>query len=177
MLGNPPATTELLYFAYGSNMSTPRLRSRAPSARAVAVASLPGHVLRFHKRGRDGTAKCDAFHSGCDCDTVYGVVFALSLVDKPTLDRYEGLGQGYLEKHVTVTDRRGRRYRALTYYATAIAAGLRPRYWYKEHVLRGALEHGLPDAYITCIRRVDSSADPVPENQRRELSIYPDRRA
>ena len=53
----------MLYFAYGSNLSSARMAARVPSARVVARAQLPGHALRFHKVGRDGSAKCDA----CTC--------------------------------------------------------------------------------------------------------------
>lgn len=169
-----PGPEPLLYFAYGSNMSTPRLRRRIASARRVAVASLAGHALRFHKRGRDGTAKCDACHTGRARDVVHGVVFEIRATDKPRLDACEGLGHGYLEKTVTVTDRAGAQYRAFTYYATDIAAGLLPYRWYKQHVLRGACEHALPAAYIARIRRIPACADPVPGNHARELAIYRD---
>ncbi|MGD2112878.1 MAG: gamma-glutamylcyclotransferase [Gammaproteobacteria bacterium] len=169
-----PDTPGLLYFAYGSNMSTLRLRSRAASACAVAMAWLPGHALRFHKRGRDGTAKCDACHTGHDHDRVYGVVFEIEAHEKPDLDTWEGLGSGYEEKQVTVTDAAGARYQAFTYYATHIDSRLRPYRWYKEHVLRGAREHELPVAYIAAIRSIEAIDDPARDNHGRELSIYHD---
>lgn len=163
---------ELLYFAFGSNMSTPRLRSRVPSARPLGAATLPGHVLRFHKPGRDGSAKCDACYTGRDSDAVHGVVFALGTHEKPYLDTCEGLGNGYAEKTVTVTDARGTAYRVYTYYATRIDPGLRPYHWYKTHVLRGALEHRLPEHYIAAIRGIASIDDPSCGNHLHELSIY-----
>ena len=36
-----------LYFAYGSNMSTPRLQARLPHARPLGPAWLDGHRLAF----------------------------------------------------------------------------------------------------------------------------------
>ncbi len=53
----------MLYFSYGSNMSSRRLLSRVPSARFITSASLPGHALHFHKKGLDGSAKCDAYET------------------------------------------------------------------------------------------------------------------
>lgn len=53
----------IYYFAYGSNMLTERLIARTPSARPVGTSLLPGHRLTFHKRGRDGSGKCDAFET------------------------------------------------------------------------------------------------------------------
>jgi len=165
-------TPVLLYFAYGSNMSTPRLVSRVASARAVAVAHLPAHALQFHKRGRDGSAKCDAAFTGSASDGVHGVVFEIAVSEKPLLDEKEGLGDGYDEKVVMVKDAAGECYRALTYYATHIDASLRPFHWYKEHVLRGALEHGLLDEYIAAIHAIESIPDPAPGKHDSELSIY-----
>ena len=165
-------TPSLLYFAYGSNMSSPRLRSRVASAHAIAVACLPAHDLRFHKHGRDGSAKCDACHTGLERDVVQGVVFSIDAAEKPCLDVCEGLGNGYSEKTVIVNGARGTHYLAFTYCATRTDASLQPYHWYKEHVLRGALEHGLGDAYIAAIRGIESIADPVIDNHQRELAIY-----
>jgi len=170
----PPDGPTLLYFAYGSNMSTPRLLGRAASARVITVAQLSGHVLRFHKRGRDGSAKCDARFTGLTHDVVNGVVFEIDADEKPRLDEQEGLGKGYGEKRVTVTDTVGGCYRVFTYYATHIDATLRPYHWYREHVLRGATEHVLPEAYVATIRAVESVDDPVACRQDSELSIYGD---
>ncbi len=168
---DPPV---LFYFAYGSNMSTPRLLNRVVSARAVAVACLPAHALRFHKRGRDGSAKCDAFYTGQDHDELHGVVYRIAAAEKPCLDECEGLGNGYDVKTVTVLGKNGTNYRAFTYCATRIDARLRPFHWYREHVLRGAIEHGLQDAYIATIRGIESIADPQQHQHERELAIYPD---
>lgn len=170
----PPDTPVLLYFAYGSNMSSPRLLKRVGSARAIATAHLPGHVLRFRKRGRDGSAKCDACYTGLARDVVRGVIFEIAAGDKPRLDEQEGLGRGYGEKTVTVTDAQGRGYRAFAYYALQIDPALRPYHWYREHVLRGALEHDLPKAYIAAIRAVESIGDPESGRVECELAIYAD---
>lgn len=65
------------YFAYGSNMSSVRLKERAPSSRAVGVAQLPEYVLKFHKRSKDGSGKCNALFTGVATDVVFGVVFEM----------------------------------------------------------------------------------------------------
>ena len=172
VLQTQPHKPVLFYFAYGSNMSTPRLRSRIASARVIAVACLTKHALRFHKHGRDGSGKCDALYTGQECDEVHGVVFRIATAEKPRLDECEGLGKGYDVKTVTVRGKHGTQYRAFTYYATRIDACLRPYDWYKEHVVRGAIEHGLQDAYIATLRDIESIADPVPLTHEHELCIY-----
>lgn len=49
-----PANT-FLYFSYGSNMLSSRLRERCPSARPIGMAELPDHELRWHKRSKDNS--------------------------------------------------------------------------------------------------------------------------
>lgn len=65
------------YFAYGSNMSIRWLRDRVPSAVMVGAAVLEHHRLGFHKRGMDGSAKCDVVPSTASVDCIHGVLFDL----------------------------------------------------------------------------------------------------
>ena len=148
------------YFAYGSNMSSARLRERTPSARFVAVGRLPRHALRWHKLGRDGSGKCDVVCTGDQSgDVVWGVVYEIDLVEKADLDRVEGLGVGYGEREVCVATTDGDR-PAWTDVAKPdqVDSALRPLPWYKAHVLRGAREHGLPADYIRSIEDVQALA-------------------
>ncbi len=163
----------MLYFSYGSNMSSRRLLQRAPSATFVAVASLVAHELRFHKiSNTDGSAKCDAFETGENDHLVYGVLYQMSSADKGLLDLAEGLGHGYDEKIVQVTSPDDELLQATTYYATNIDPTLRPYHWYKEHVVRGAWENGLPAQYVEWISGVNSITDPQPQRHEKELAIY-----
>jgi hypothetical protein len=84
----------VIYFAYGSNMLTPRLRHRAPSSVLLSTASLPQHRLRFHKRSKDGSGKCNAYPTADASDAVYGALFEIPQEEKRKLDRTEGLGSG-----------------------------------------------------------------------------------
>lgn len=164
----------MLYFSYGSNMSQARLRARAPSAVKVATGSLPYHDLRFHKISQvDGSAKCDALETGDPEHRVLGVVYEIAATDKPLLDRAEGLGIGYGQKEVIIELSGGGSLVAFTYYATLIDPGLRPLDWYREHVLRGAREHGLPRDYVGRLEAVETVVDADARRRRRELSIYP----
>jgi hypothetical protein len=64
------------------------------------------------------------------------------------------------------------RLEAFTYCATQIDDRLLPYDWYKQHVLRGALEHGLPPDYVAAIHAVQTIADPDGARQQHELAIY-----
>ncbi len=160
------------YFAYGSNMSTRRLVTRVPAARAISVAALPHHRLVFHKVGKDGSAKCDAQLMWGARHEVVGVVFEIDAREKTLLDIKEGLGNGYAQKTVNVITPDARCLTAFMYYATITDASLKAFHWYKEHVLRGAREHGLARAYIRAIERIESVPDPRSERHDRELSVY-----
>lgn len=97
----------MIYFAYGSNICTGRLRSRVPSAKPARVAKLLNHSLRFHKRSTDGSCKGDAYFTGEKRDVVWGVIFTIDPREKADLDRAEGLGRGYAEAQITVVDLNG----------------------------------------------------------------------
>jgi hypothetical protein len=149
------------YFAYGSNMSLARIRARIASARPLGAALLTGHVLKFHKRGDDGSGKGNAFETGREADRVYGVLFEITDGGKSVLDRFEGLGQGYLDKTVSVDLLSGETgIRAVTYYATRIDEALRPYTWYLDFVVHGARENGLPEEYVAWLAHTEAVADP-----------------
>ncbi len=150
------------YFAYDSNMLTARLRERVPSATAIGIGQLEGHVLRWDKRSwRDKSGKCDAEFTGQRSDVVWGVIFELNPEQKPALDQAEGLGDGYIEKVVNILTEAGL-ITAVTYLATDKDASLRPYHWYKALVIAGAREHGLPPSYRSRLELVITVSDPDP---------------
>lgn len=162
----------LLYFAYGSNMSHARLSARVPSAHRLTTAFLDGHRLRFHKRGFDGSGKCDIEQTGEPGDLVYGVVFDIAAAEKPRLDRKERLGFGYELKTVELITAAGQALSGLAYYATDSDPGLQPFDWYKTHVLTGARENALPLDYQESIAAIEAIPDPNRRRYRKELAIY-----
>ncbi len=162
----------MLYFAYGSNMSVPRIKARIPAAEFVTIARLHGFRLTFSKPGCDHSGKCDVIQTGQEDDAVFGVVYRISALDKPILDCYEGLGVDYLERSVALHTLDGDEIRAYLYVATEQQPELSPYDWYKKHVLCGAQEAGLPADYVASIAAVAAVPDPDSERTRKELSIY-----
>jgi hypothetical protein len=153
-----------LLFAYGSNMLTRRLRDpkRAPSAVAEGMGYVLGYRLTFDKTSkgnRQRSGKCDMEATGNGADRVYGVLFSISRRDENGLDREEGVGRGYRKDTINVVTSTGTK-RAVVYIATHKDPNVRPYHWYKDFVVRGAEEHGLPHDYIERIRAVPSQADP-----------------
>jgi hypothetical protein len=156
------AELSILYFSYGSNMCTGRLRSRVDSASPVGIAHLSGYSLRFHKRSKDGSAKANAFFTGKPGDVIWGVIFNIQSSQKSLLDRAEGLGAGYAEESVVVVDEKGNQQRVFMYVAdqSAIADRRRPYSWYKRFVIQGAKQHGLPPEYVASLDAVVAVGDP-----------------
>ena len=162
----------MLYFAYGSNLSTERLTKRVPSAELITTGKLTHHRLVFHKIGRDGSAKCNAFFTGQLDDYLYGALYTINPDHKKHLDQVEGLGNGYETKQVVIVTERKRSIKAFTYFATRIAANIEPFHWYKQHVLSGAKEHCFPEPYIEKIALIDSLEDRDRKRTTQELDIY-----
>jgi gamma-glutamylcyclotransferase len=157
-------------FAYGSNMSTRRIRERAPSARPIGVGSLAGHRLAWHKAGRDGSAKCDIKPSDRPDDVVWGVLYEIASAERHLLDQAEGLGRGYEHRAVTIQTE-SRSVAAGVYYATQIDRSLLPFDWYLALVHAGAVEHGLPGSYVAGIAGVTTVVDPNADRREGNLAI------
>lgn len=160
------------YFAFGSNLSSARLLQRIPEAEVHCVAILDRHRLCWRKNDRGQSGKCDIEFTGSKDDIVYGVIYLMTHADKLELDVYETTGFGYDHKPVEVTSTHGDVIDAFTYFALDIDHSQQPFHWYKEHVLRGALEHRFPLPYIEYIRGTPSIDDHDSERHLRELSIY-----
>lgn len=133
----------VLYFAYGSNLSSARLRARLEGVRPAGPARLDDHRFALDKRGHDGSAKANVVpHPG---EAVWGALYELAHAHLPDLDRFEG---GYERVTVEVVRREGGLVEAVTYRSTLRVEGWLPFDWYHAHLVRGAREHGLPEDWI-----------------------------
>ena len=149
-------------------MHVGRLRRRVRSVEPIDVAGLSDHKLMFNKRGRDGSGKCNVVaHS---TSHVYGVVYRLDLKQMLRLDRVEGSGYGRRRLIVNgLAD--GRPYRTFLYVAKAgsVDGALVAYDWYRDFVLIGAEQHGLPGQYVAELRQAPVRDDP---NQRRSRAKF-----
>jgi gamma-glutamylcyclotransferase len=110
-------TGTFLYFAYGSNMLTNRLKARTPSANAIGTGAVEGHRLTFDKLSSDSSGKADIEATGDPTDRVCGVLFRIPAEEENLLDRAEGLGKGYRKDEIQVVTAKGA-VLAVTYFAT-----------------------------------------------------------
>lgn len=149
-----------LYFAYGSNMLSARLKARCPSAKVIGRATAIGHALEFTKRGKDDSGKATLVSvTGKDIQTP-GVLFEVAKADLPKLDLAEGAGYGY-DRHdefqVDYTDES--KVAAATYLASAREAHLLPYDWYLALVIAGVDQHQLDAGHAERLRQVEYLAD------------------
>lgn len=152
--------TTMWYAAYGSNLHPRRLAERISSAQFVATSFLSDWSLYFHKRSKDGSAKCNILLGG---DGIHIAIFDISAADKLTLDKIEGLGLGYSEILLNVPEIGD----CASYVAdeSHIDDSLDPYDWYKELVLVGARAHGFPEDYLNRISSLPAREDPDPNRR------------
>ncbi len=165
------------YFAYGSNMLEARLRhpSRAPSASCIGAAMLGGYRIRFHKVGKDGSAKCNALTTGNLDDAVYGVVFHVADRDTTALDKEEDVKEGgYSRRQVNIVMLNDSREGLVECYFSNpkfIDDNCLPFDWYKALVIAGALEHDLPEEYVRLLRECPSIEDGDQERSDKAMGL------
>ncbi|MGK7294201.1 MAG: gamma-glutamylcyclotransferase family protein [Candidatus Wenzhouxiangella sp. M2_3B_020] len=159
-----------LYFAYGSNLMSARLKARCPSAHKAGNAILPRFRLAWHKVGSDDTGKCDAVFTGNPGDRVHGVAWAIRRSEMPALDYHEELDSGYYACNVPITIGSRRRL-ARTYRAIPTDPELKPLDWYKRFVVEGAREHGLPEDYIARLALTPSVSDADTGRRARNMRV------
>jgi hypothetical protein len=134
------------YFAFGSNMSSERFLARITEARSLGRGRLRGWRFACNKRGHDGSAKANIVRA--EGAHVWGVVFSMPRGDLGRLDVIEG---GYERIEVDV-EHGGGWVTCMTYASTRRLDHTVPFDWYKEHIVRGAEEHELPEEYLAILR-------------------------
>lgn len=164
------AAMNFLYFAYGSNMLTQRLKDRVPSAHLITLATLSGYELRWHKVSQDRSGKCDVVQIDSPNSKVIGVVYEILISEKAALDEAEGLGNGYDQKQVLLETVNGP-LQAQTYYATKIDPSAVPYDWYKALVIAGAKQHKLPEGYISALEKIVAKIDANAQRAKKNFSI------
>ena len=146
-----------LYFAYGSNLLTERIHINNPSAKFQAIAKLSEHKLDFNYFSQrwQGAAATVIPHTE---DHVWGVLWELDQEHEASLDRQEGVPSVYNRKQVEVECGDGARVTALTYFLIKPEEqDKRPSGVYKDVIVRGAEEHGIPPYYIDRLRSVEDN--------------------
>lgn len=145
-----------IYFAYGSNLSSRRLRERIGEAEPLGAARLKDFELVCDKLGADGSAKANlAIAPGA---VVFG---ALYRVTEPALVILDGFEGGYDRTPLRVHALAGSELQVITYRSQLTSAHARPYTWYRDLILDGAHEHELPEPYVRAIAAWPVHPDPT----------------
>jgi len=142
----------MLYFAYGSNMCSVRMRERAPSAVAIGIAHLQHHCVICNKRGQDGTAKANIVPR--QNASTYGVLYEINTNEMALLDTEE---TGYRRVEKMLLNHLNQEVHAQTYVAFRFTHRPVTTDWYKSLIIQGATEHGLPDDYIRTLEHLPAN--------------------
>jgi hypothetical protein len=161
----------VLYFAYGSNLHPLRLTERISTADLQGTGHVLGRRLAFHKKGKDGSGKCDAAQAA-DSERVIGALYVVDSCQWSTLCGIEGVGSGYEEVTVSV-ERDDGQVAARTFIAQpdSVDSSLAPFDWYHALVMEGARFHGFPNDYTEQIDAVHSFVDPDSERAANNWSL------
>jgi len=151
------------YFAFGSNLSTKRIRKNCESAKAVHVGKVDKYKLDFghHSTGWQGAV---ATITPDPREAVYGVIWEIEQKHKKSLDQQEGVHRKiYREITVEVAPITqkglGKKIRCVSYVLEQDKfqnGNHLPTPAYKDTIIRGAKEHRLPQVYI---KRLESLRD------------------
>lgn len=132
----------IIYFAYGSNMLESRLKDRVPSAVPIGIGTLKDMKVLMNKRSVDGSAKANLVDS--PGDVVYGVLYRINAAERPDLDKAEG---GYYCQSIEVLLAENI-VEAFVYISQKLTGEPVAYDWYRDLIMKGARENGLPEDYI-----------------------------
>lgn len=135
----------MLHFAYGSNMHCAVMRRHAPCAEPIGMASLANYRFVITT---DGYATVERARA----QTVYGVLWRLTVRDRVTLDAWENVAGGLYQAHSLAVHRQGRRWPSLVYVARPRRAGW-PKSGYMEIVIAAARAWNFPPGYIASLQQ------------------------
>ena len=146
---------KIVYFAYGSNMSTRWLQNRVASAKPIGRAKLPNKRLVCNKKSIDGSGKANLADS--PRDIVWGVLYEIDEVELKKLDKIE---RGYTRKTLEVITDEDSIVKAHVYISSKLTDDARPYDCYKELLIKGAREHHLPASYMKYLEQINSKPNP-----------------
>src|SRR3989338_272185 len=144
--------TTFTYFAFRSNMLDERLQDRCPSARSVGLARAPGFYICFEKCSKDKSGKVTLVKEKTVDMEALGVLFEIDEDEHGCLNEaekgYDPTGEFIVIRLDTKKDISVTTYLANT---STLVDCLFPYDWYLALIVAGAIQHHLPDEYITML--------------------------
>ncbi len=149
----------LRYFAYGRNMAASAMELACPDHRYIGPAQLRDHRLAFTRRSRrTRTGVADVLEAAGE--HVWGALYELQEGDVSALDEKEGNGWAYERHSVRVAvGGASELLEALVYMVIEPdGAHIQPSPEYRDALLTGARERGLPSEYVKALAALSARA-------------------
>ncbi|MFQ5743682.1 MAG: gamma-glutamylcyclotransferase family protein [Acidobacteriota bacterium] len=146
-------------FFYGPEMAEERALAAAPSVRRVTPACAKGYLLRFYRRGADGTGKATLISTSVPGDTVWGVLYDCAEQEVAELERRLGLEDGCRIEKMEVEGTDGNSHLAVVYVALpeAFDRSLRPTPAYRDELVAATCAFGFPAVYVRLLASTPST--------------------
>lgn len=135
--------SEMLYFAYGSNINLNQMAVRCPDAKVVEPAVLENYELLFRGNNRDYGVATIRPKEGCQ---VHGLLWKITPECERSLDHYEGYPHLYEKQKIPLTTKSGQQISAMVYVMTRERERMpgMPTRSYYIGILEGFQQNGLP---------------------------------
>jgi gamma-glutamylcyclotransferase (GGCT)/AIG2-like uncharacterized protein YtfP len=141
------------YFAYGSNLDEPQLRTRCPEALVISEACLKGYRLDFTR-----------YSSGWNCGVadivrdeeseVWGVIYKITDSDFKALDHYEGYPDLYTRFQTNVETPSGPLQGIWVYTVGNKQTFVPPSKEYLRIIKRASVQYYFPAHYQESLERI-----------------------
>jgi hypothetical protein len=131
-----------------------RIGKRINGFRSVGIGYVRDKDIVCNKQSKDGSGKANLVESdGC---VVWGVLFEIPADQIQALDDAEG---GYTRQPFTVVSAEENELEAEAYVSDHLTPNPVPYDWYKDYIVKGAIEHGLPIEYVRKLEVLPSKPD------------------
>jgi len=139
-----------IYAAYGSNLDSARMRSRAPHSPALGTGWLMGWRLTFGGEDSSWEGALPTIVEDPSA-SVFVMLYALTDEDELNLDSAEGFDIGFYRKIRVRVSTLDRDVTAWAYVLDGYEGGF-PQQRHMETIIRAAIVAGAPDDYVSELR-------------------------
>ena len=144
--------THFLYFGFGSNMDTNRIKLSNPTAIYIGNGYIDDYELAFYiANGKvGGWGGATATLNEVKGKRTWGTIWKIGMENLASLDKQEGVPYLYIRYKETVTTENGEKVKCVVYRlneAVKVRDGDKPSKKYIKVMREGAMEHNLPKEY------------------------------
>ena len=143
--------TNILYFAYGYNMSNKNINDRLSNCELFNIGKIDNKKFICNKRSTDGSAKANLVDS--NGDEVWGVIYYINNSQLKVLDEIES---GYDREVLNIILSEGSNILAEVYISSKTTEFHNATEEYKNAIVEGAIENNLPAHYVDELKQIST---------------------